>query len=664
MALELAELLGTFIVLVILIVVLPSILIGAWIAVSLWRVAGSKWFDRAVRSSTVLLVIPSAVLMIFIPLVAIALLTVPAEDHTFFVISALIVAILITIVLQGIHARNLTRDELQDHEMGFREYMKYIFGAGKRKEKARKIDTTARADKLYQFAASRSRRSVSSTIKDDRVREKIAVTGGAAGSEVGLIPRFSWSRKATLATFGAAQGLTLMLLVFSIFFWEQWPILAILFALWLIVTFLGVAPLTDDQESPALLFVAPLLGIFEFMLIAMILNVFPWLEPPGDYIFYAIALSVVYLFVAGTPTFLILILGRILFDSLLSRDLFPKSAARVTALVLGLVFECLVIITRFRLQFPNDEPLIGMIEFVAIGALTIALTAPKTRRRERQWASFIAPILGAFLLVIIGLLNGFYLVISPALGIILVTIISITDEAGLSGKNVQRQLCFKLVLLNIILISAIYYIGASLSLLMGPILVVILLMGAIMAYKAGGLKNETSLIISWVSIYFLVGAISLEFYPTLPEFEKTGIGWVSLPLSVAFWVALAIGTRLFEHYVHVGIDGHKLSSRGEMMVDSWLYKNSLAHEVHPSLIDPQVGEFRLSFRIPDRSPLYIQVWNDIRKETNMQHYRQISAAIERLGIKVIEVYPSETNLENLDVFLKPIKNYIKESNFK
>jgi hypothetical protein len=619
--------------------------------VSSWKVAGSKWFDRSVRSLAVILVIPWIVLVFFIPLTTIALVFIPGRHHVTFAWSALILAILITMVLQGSHIRNLIVDELKDHEMTFREYVKFLRDS-KNQEKAQRAEKRARADKLYQMAIFQRKKRAGTTL-DARLREGIAVSGGTPGRQIGLIPQFSWNRKVKFATVGTAQILAIGLLVGSLFFWAEWQMVAIPVVLWIIGMFLaGMIPI-DTQESPAIIFVAPFLGIFEFMLVAMVLDLFPWLSPPGDYLFYSIVLSMVYLFFMGLPSFFLILIGRTVHDSILTRDLLPRNIMRTLVLTAGVSIEGILILARFGIQFPNEDPLIGMVDFMAIGALTIALTAPEVHRRERQIASMITPILSTVFIVLWGLIDPIYVVIAPIIGILLAFLVTLAAEGDISRKKIRFYSCAKTTLLILFLVGTIYYVGIS-FLQLFFIILWILGVGVVIAFIFQPEKEEL-LVISLVSMYLFVGLISIDFLPTHNELSQNGVGWLSLALFITLLFSMRLGLRIHEEYVFNALDGHRLSSKGELAVDEWLSKNSVDHEVHPLLIDPKLGEIQLSFKIPNEIPIYVQVWRDIRKEKNLQHYQQTSAAIKRLQINVVELHPSEANLEQLEAFLGHIK---------
>lgn len=626
-------------------------MIFTWNFVSSWKVAGSRWFDRSVRSLAVIVVIPWIVLVFFIPLTTISLVFIPGSYHVPFVGAAVIVAILITMSLQGMHIRNLIVDELKDQDMTFREYLKFLRNS-KNLEKARKAEKAARADKLYQLATLQRQKRAGTTL-DARLREGIAKSGGTPGRQIGLIPQFSWDTRVKIATVGSAQILAVGLLVGSLFFWEEWQIVAIPVVLWIVaMVFAGMIPI-DTHESPAIIFIAPFLGIFEFMLIAMLLGLFPWLNPPGDYLFYSVVLSMVYLFFMGLPSFLLILIGRMVHDSLLTRDLLPRNIMRTVILTLGVAIEGVLLLVRFGIQFPNEDPIVGMMDFAVIGALTIALTAPEVPRRERQIASMIAPILSIVFLGLLEMVDPIHVVIAPLVGILLAFLVALADEGGFARREVRPYSTAKIALLSFFLAGIMYYVSGSFL----PLIFIILWIlgeGVAIAYIFRPEKEEL-LIISLVSMYLFVGLISIGFLPVHEELSRNRISWLALALSIVFLFSMRLGLRIHEEFVFNALDGHHLSSKGELAVDEWLSKNSVTHEVHPLLFDPKLGEVQLSFRIPHEIPIYVQVWKDIRKEKNLEDYQQISAAIKRLRINVVELHPSEANLENLEAFLGHIR---------
>lgn len=103
--------------------------------------------------------------------------------------------------------------------------------------------------------------------------------------------------------------------------------------------------------------------------------------------------------------------------------------------------------------------------------------------------------------------------------------------------------------------------------------------------------------------------------------------------------------RNYDEARHPTHDGHKVRSKGELLIDNWLYKNRIAHGYEVAIL----GKKFCDFEIPTMNGnIYIEYWgmNDVEylknKEVKLALYKEHD-------LKLISLYPKD--LKSLDEIL-------------
>ncbi|RJX65191.1 glycerol kinase [Vibrio sinensis] len=100
---------------------------------------------------------------------------------------------------------------------------------------------------------------------------------------------------------------------------------------------------------------------------------------------------------------------------------------------------------------------------------------------------------------------------------------------------------------------------------------------------------------------------------------------------------------------HRTLDGHYVRSKGELIIDNWLYMNGIVHAYNRQL--PIRTDMLSDFYLPS-GKVYLQYWGDDKGETEQNLRNEIRSVYQEHDFELIEVYPSD--IEKLDEVL-PIK---------
>lgn len=100
---------------------------------------------------------------------------------------------------------------------------------------------------------------------------------------------------------------------------------------------------------------------------------------------------------------------------------------------------------------------------------------------------------------------------------------------------------------------------------------------------------------------------------------------------------------------HRTLDGHYVRSKGELIIDNWLYMNGIVHAYDRQL--PIKTDMLSDFYLP-QGKVYLQYWGDDKGETDQNLRNEIRAVYQAHEFELIEVYLSD--IEKLDDVL-PIK---------
>lgn len=97
---------------------------------------------------------------------------------------------------------------------------------------------------------------------------------------------------------------------------------------------------------------------------------------------------------------------------------------------------------------------------------------------------------------------------------------------------------------------------------------------------------------------------------------------------------------------HRTLDGHYVRSRGELMIDNWLYMNGVVHAYDRPL--PIEQEQLSDFYLPT-GKVYLQFWGDDSGATDEQERQRITALYQQHQFALIEV--NVNDIDNLDEIL-------------
>ncbi|KJY84468.1 glycerol kinase [Vibrio galatheae] len=100
---------------------------------------------------------------------------------------------------------------------------------------------------------------------------------------------------------------------------------------------------------------------------------------------------------------------------------------------------------------------------------------------------------------------------------------------------------------------------------------------------------------------------------------------------------------------HRTLDGHYVRSKGELIIDNWLYMNGIVHSYDRQL--PIEQDVLSDFYLPS-GKVYLQYWGTDTGTTSEHQQQTLRALYQQHNFALIEVYPDE--IEKLDDVL-PLK---------
>ncbi|MGB1322428.1 MAG: glycerol kinase [Vibrio gallaecicus] len=100
---------------------------------------------------------------------------------------------------------------------------------------------------------------------------------------------------------------------------------------------------------------------------------------------------------------------------------------------------------------------------------------------------------------------------------------------------------------------------------------------------------------------------------------------------------------------HRSLDGHYVRSKGELIIDNWLYMAGVVHAYDRPL--PIQAETISDFYLPS-GKVYLQYWGTDEGEVDPTKRQQISQIYQENGFHLIELFPD--NIDNLDNVLPPL----------
>lgn len=94
---------------------------------------------------------------------------------------------------------------------------------------------------------------------------------------------------------------------------------------------------------------------------------------------------------------------------------------------------------------------------------------------------------------------------------------------------------------------------------------------------------------------------------------------------------------------HRTLDGHYVRSKGELIIDNWLYMNGIVHAYDRHL--PIEQDVLSDFYLPS-GKVYLQYWGTDNGHLSQSHVEQTRSVYEQHGFALIEIQPEE--IEHLD----------------
>lgn len=91
---------------------------------------------------------------------------------------------------------------------------------------------------------------------------------------------------------------------------------------------------------------------------------------------------------------------------------------------------------------------------------------------------------------------------------------------------------------------------------------------------------------------------------------------------------------------HRTLDGHYVRSKGELMIDNWLYMNGIVHAYDRQL--PIEQDVLSDFYLPAGN-VYLQYWGDDQGETTRQQREALTAIYTEHEFALIDIYPEDIN---------------------
>ncbi|MHA2498866.1 MAG: hypothetical protein ACXAEL_04785 [Candidatus Hodarchaeales archaeon] len=645
--------------------------------------SGGNLWDLLWRSLVLVAIIPTGVILLTIPLITPVLLSGVMADLTeeqLQLASAAYVLFVasISLVCQFYYIRGLVREQLRDHHMTFFEYFRYLLhyrSKIREEEEEEKFEARARADVLFDKIE---------TIKP--VASAPKAPSEAAKSPTldvyGHLPAFKIRWKWTLALSGIEMILFffLMWIVPALVLWagEPLPVLetapsyynreswlfgltALLFIplLGSLVFLFFLGALTDIRmsETPLLVIAAPLVAIPLFFYSVHFILGFQNLR---DITFLAI-LGMMLFVSCFTPAilFLAVFIGAGVGDWLLTGTTVHRFATRGRTLVL-LVACTLAIILIFQLNsmfFPPEVDK-GMIVLECMLFIALILGLAKIPLDEKLLVSVVAPLL---------VLGIWVLLAAPAPPLILVWLLAFsplsvyfTDILDLDA----RQIRIKPVILAITLLiplTGVWYLLAYFLVSDQAFLIVLLgISGTAIFFSIKlHLEPEEGIILSPMVTLAFVAALLVEgLLPRYKQLDDILLGNLVVLLFILLAASVLVGRKIRQDVLFIADDQHRLANKGERVLDDWMNRRNLEHEVHPNLAE----DLSISFRVKCQQREYlIQSWPAFKGSDDRIRYHALQQKINESKIKVDHIHPNDLDFldSRLEYILKGEQRAIK-----
>lgn len=644
-----------------------TIIMLAYMALESW---GHLW-DFLWRALILIAVIPPGILVFTIYSL---FLTTPffhdlAYEQQQLIMAAYVILIASTaMVAQFLYVRHTMLDGMSQQNMTFWEYFRFLLHVGRirGKEKDRKLAARLRADVLFEKIEAI--KPVASAPKAPSKPAKSPTL-----DVHGYLPAFEIRWKGTLALSSIEMILFffLMWIVPVLAFWAGQPLPVLEtsptyynraswlfeFSVLLFIPLLGtliflffVGALTDIRmsETPLLVIAAPLVAISLFFYSAhFILGIqnlrnITFTAILGMMLFVSCFLPAIF--------FLAIFIGAGVGDWLLTGTTVRRFATRGQTLVL--LATCTVaIILIFQLNSMLFPPEIdkGMIVLECILFIALILGLAKIPLDEKLLVSVVAPLLA---------LGVWAFLAAPAHPLIWVWLLAFsplsvyfTDILDLNATKIRIK-PITLAITLLIPLTGVWYLLPYYLISDQAFLIVLLgISGTTIFFSIKlHLAPEEGLIISPMVTLAFVAALLVEGF--LPRYEKLDdilLGNLIVMLFILLAASVLIGRKIRQDILFIADDQHRLANKGERVLDDWMSRHNLEHEVHPNLAE----DLSISFRVKSKQREYlIQSWPTFKGSDDRIRYHYLLQKINETKVEVDLVHPND--LDFLDSRLEYI----------
>ncbi len=604
------------------------------------------------RGSILIFLIPIFIIFLTIPLFTPLILgevflsdeqtQIMASTYLLFLVSS-------SSLCQIYYIRSIVLDEMQQRNMTFVDYIKYsIANRGKEKEETVKIDSRLRADNLHE--------------KLDEIRP--LSFGPKTSPEAAVVLRTKTSKPTAAIPSEEYYGIrwrqsTIILCIesfcFFIFLWigllsiDIWPHEtamggALLIALLACCVFLFIiGMLIEDNirmnETPLFVILAPMIAIIFFIYSLHFLLNFQSLR---DTTFTAILAIMLFLTSAlPVPLFFALFFGISTKEWIFTGNTAHRFFTRGKTLLLA-GFSIFTIVSFFlinHLTFPNKDIVLMMIECVLLISFVSGLT--KIPLDEKLIVGFIAP----FFAIIIGLIIHLDIIPMILLLVMYPIFIYLIDNLDLQITLI-RPTAITITILSLIPLSLVYYLIPYYFISHESFAIVLLVISitlALFAIKLN-LSPEESVIIGFVlTPYFMFILLIEDFLPRYEQLTELVFPNLSLPFFILLLISSYLGQKCRANVLFIANDGHKLSNKGERMIDDWINDHGLEHKVHPIVGDSIQSSFLIKSA---NKEYYVKFWAKFKGADDQIRYHKFQTQMEEKKLDIDLVHPND--LDYLD----------------
>ncbi|MFW9915666.1 MAG: hypothetical protein ACFFGZ_08635 [Candidatus Thorarchaeota archaeon] len=608
---------------------------------------GNLW-ELLWRSLVLVAIIPAGVILITIPLITPVLLSEVMLDLTEEQLQLVAAAYILfvasaSLVCQFYYIRGLVRQQLRDRNITFFEYFRYQLRYRSRtweEEEEEKLEARVRAEVLTDkidelrpavFGPKITPRVVSTPTMDGVIVDKTRDYFG-----------IRWKKTSLIAGVEAVLSFTLLWagLLSLIFLPPGAAVLIPLLGIAIFLYFVGALTEVRMNETVLLVFAAPLVIIPLFVYSAYFLLGIHSLRDATLSAIFALMLFLV----SALPVllFFAVFLGGATGDWLLTGTTIRRFATRGQTVFLTIICT-LGVFLIFQLNdifFPPDkDKMIVIIECVIFLASTLGLVTNPLD--EKLIICIVAPILAILGNLIVGT------AVNPLGAIIFfgASLIFVYGADTLDLAFSKIRFSSVMIALSILLpLAPLSYLGTYFLVSNRSFFISIIILAAITTYISIKLhlEPEESLIISPIVTLGFIGPILIEgLFPRYQQLDDVLLGNLTVPLFAFLVFSVILGQKIRQNVLFIADDGHRLANRGERILDDWITRHALDHEVHPQVAE----DLHVSFRIKrDDKNYLLQFWPKFKRSDDMVRYHVFQQKAETNAVEVDLVHPNDLDL--------------------